>query len=122
MQVSAINVEHLDSLKGWVDQCNIKFYEGPANLNWGQIMKHILGMGLEGFYDDGGWKFLNMQGSDDEEEDEEDAESDFEPSDDEDEDEDEDDDDHDDDNDNDDQYNHRCCCSSDLGHRTPIVV
>ena len=36
---------------------------------------------IQGFYEDGGWKFLNMQGSDEEdEEDPEDAESDFEPS------------------------------------------
>ncbi|KAL1528547.1 hypothetical protein AB1Y20_009890 [Prymnesium parvum] len=82
VQVSAINVQHLDALKTWLDSCNVKFYEGPANLNWGQIMKHINEIGLEGFYDDGGWKFLDMHGdSDDEdEEDPEDAESDFEPS------------------------------------------
>ena len=47
VQVSAINVEHLDSLKTWLDNCNIKFYEGTANLNWGQIIKHITGMGLQ---------------------------------------------------------------------------
>lgn len=52
--MSAINIEHLDALKTWLDNCNIKFYEGPANLNWGSIMKHINGMGLEIFYDEGG--------------------------------------------------------------------
>ena len=56
VQVSAINVEHLDSLKTWLDNCNIKFYEGTANLNWGQIIKHITAMGLQDFYDEGGWK------------------------------------------------------------------
>ena len=50
MQVSAINVQHLDALKTWLDSCNVKFYEGPANLNWTQIMKHINEIGLEGFY------------------------------------------------------------------------
>ena len=81
IQVNSINVEHLDALKTWLDSCNIKFYEGPANLNWGSIMKHINEIGLEGFYDDGGWKFLNMHDSDDDdEEDPEDQESDFEPS------------------------------------------
>ena len=45
-------------------------------------MKHITGMGLEEFYDEGGWKnVLAMHDSDDEEEeDPDDAESDFEPS------------------------------------------
>jgi len=79
VQVSAINVEHLDALKGWVDQCNIKFYEGPANLNWGQIMKHINSMGLEEFYEEGGWKnALSMEDSEEEGEDPEDLESDYE--------------------------------------------
>ena len=83
VQVSAINVEHLDSLKTWLDNCNIKFYEGTANLNWTQIMKHIVGMGLQDFYDEGGWK--NVLGMDDDEEgeegeDPEDAESDYQES------------------------------------------
>ena len=56
VQVSAIDVSHLDSLKTWLDNCNIKFYEGTANLNWAQIIKHITAMGLEEFYDEGGWK------------------------------------------------------------------
>ena len=63
VQVNSISVEHLDALKTWLDSCNIKFYEGPANLNWGSIMKHINEIGLEGFYDDGGWKFLNSESS-----------------------------------------------------------
>jgi len=97
VHVNSINMDQLDSLKTWLDSCDIKFYEGPANLNWTQIMKHINDTGLEGFYDDGGWKFLNMQGSDSEGEDEEEEESDFEPSgDDEEEEEDDDDDDSDD--------------------------
>jgi len=82
VMVSAINTEHLDSLKSWLDSCNIKFYEGPANLNWGNIMKTINGMGLEEFYDDGGWKnVLSMDDDEGEEEAESEEESDFEPSD-----------------------------------------
>jgi len=80
--VSAINVEHLDALKTWLDSCDIKFYEGPANLNWTQIMKHINSMWLEEFYEEGGWKnVLELEDSEGEEgEDPEDAESDFNPS------------------------------------------
>lgn len=81
VQVSAINVEHLENLKTWLDNCNIKFYEGQANLNWTSIMKHINGMGLEEFYEDGGWKnVLSMEDSEDEGEDPDELESDFEPS------------------------------------------
>jgi len=78
--VSAIDVSHLDALKTWLDNCNIKFYEGTANLNWGQIMKHITGMGLEEFYSEGGWKnVLGMDDSEGEGEDEESNESEFDP-------------------------------------------
>eukprot|EP00908_Phaeocystis_cordata_P015047 Transcript_26160.p1 GENE.Transcript_26160~~Transcript_26160.p1 ORF type:complete len:768 (-),score=490.35 Transcript_26160:181-2484(-) len=80
LQINSINMEHLEPLKSWLDSCNIKFYEGTANLNWTSIMKHVNEIGLEGFYDDGGWKFLNMQGSSDEEGSESEAESEFEPS------------------------------------------
>jgi len=81
VQVSSIAIEHIDALKTWLDSCNIKFYEGRANLNWGQIMKQINELGMEGFYDDGGWKFLNQHGSDDDsEEDPEDQEEDYDPS------------------------------------------
>jgi Xaa-Pro aminopeptidase len=85
VHVNSINVEHLDPLKTWLDSCNIKFYEGTTNLNWVQIMKHINGIiaegGPEAFYDDGGWKFLCMYDSEDEEdEDPDDLESDFAPS------------------------------------------
>ena len=80
LQINSINMEHLEPLKSWLDSCNIKFYEGTANLNWNSIMKHVNDIGLEGFYDDGGWKFLNMQGSSDEEEGESDNESEFAPS------------------------------------------
>ena len=34
LQINSINMEHLEPLKSWLDSCNIKFYEGTANLNW----------------------------------------------------------------------------------------
>jgi len=75
VMVSAINVEHLDSLKSWLDSCNIKFYEGTANLNWTNIMKTINGMGLEEFYDDGGWKNVLSMDDDEYDDSEDDEES-----------------------------------------------
>jgi len=83
VQVSAIGVEHLDSLKTWLDNCNIKFYETAMNMNWGQIIKHINSMGLQEFYDEGGWRNPlgnDNSGSEGSDEDPEDAESDFAPS------------------------------------------
>mmetsp|Transcript_4057 Transcript_4057/g.6766 ORF Transcript_4057/g.6766 Transcript_4057/m.6766 type:complete len:1035 (+) Transcript_4057:3-3107(+) len=83
VQVNAINMDQLDALKTWLDSCNIKFYEGTANLNWTQIMKHITDMGVEAFYEEDGWKFLNMNAGEEgsgEEGGSSDQESDFEPS------------------------------------------
>ncbi len=38
--------------------CDIRYSEGVQSLNWGKIMKTILD-DPEGFFDDGGWKFLD---------------------------------------------------------------
>ena len=37
-----------------------------ATENMERFMKNINDTGIEGFYEDGGWKFLSMQGADDE--------------------------------------------------------
>ncbi len=38
--------------------CDIKYTEGVQSLNWTKIMKTILD-DPEGFFDNGGWKFLD---------------------------------------------------------------
>lgn len=75
-RISSIRMEELIPLKNYLDRQNIKFYEGPANLQWNEVLKNIRG-DLEDFYKDGGWKFLSLEadgdeGSDDEDEDESD--------------------------------------------------
>ncbi|KAA8495563.1 FACT complex subunit SPT16 [Porphyridium purpureum] len=63
-RISSIPMVELEMLKKFLDEQQIKYYEGPANLNWPNTLKTIRA-DLEGFYDEGGWDFLNMEGSSD---------------------------------------------------------
>eukprot|EP00184_Porphyridium_aerugineum_P003665 CAMPEP_0184695142 /NCGR_PEP_ID=MMETSP0313-20130426/2869_1 /TAXON_ID=2792 /ORGANISM="Porphyridium aerugineum, Strain SAG 1380-2" /LENGTH=1035 /DNA_ID=CAMNT_0027153545 /DNA_START=141 /DNA_END=3248 /DNA_ORIENTATION=- len=62
IRISSIPMQELEMLKKFLDEQQIKYYEGPANLNWPNTLKTIRA-DLEGFYEDGGWEFLNMEGS-----------------------------------------------------------
>ncbi|CAK4071914.1 unnamed protein product [Aphanomyces euteiches] len=106
VRVSAIATNELERIKEWLDDIDICFTEGTANLNWKQIMVTI--KGDDRFYldtdDDGvpkpaGWEFLKMDGSDDEDGEEEEEESEFEGDDDDEDDESEESDDDSDDSD-----------------------
>ncbi|KAG8457189.1 hypothetical protein KFE25_004406, partial [Diacronema lutheri] len=101
IQIGTINMQQLDQVKTWLDSCNIKFYEGVANLHWPAIMKTVRD-DPRGFYEGDSWRFLDLEqrNSEDEESSEEDEESSFQPTgDDDDEGDDDDDDDDDDDSD-----------------------
>ncbi|CAI5741519.1 unnamed protein product [Hyaloperonospora brassicae] len=80
MRISAVSMGELERIKEWLDDIDICFTTGTANLNWKSIMSTI--KSDHRFYldtdDDGvpkpaGWEFLKMEGSDDEDEDEEEA-------------------------------------------------
>lgn len=77
--INSIPTEHLETIKEWLDSCDIKYYEGPQNLNWKTIMARIAEDPKRFHTEDGGWKFLNLEDSEEDEEEEE-AESDFQPS------------------------------------------
>ncbi|KAL3670335.1 hypothetical protein V7S43_004646 [Phytophthora oleae] len=79
-RISAVSMSELERIKEWLDDIDICFTTGTANLNWKSIMSTI--KGDHRFYldtdDDGvpkpaGWEFLKMEGSDDEDEEEEEA-------------------------------------------------
>lgn len=86
-RISSIPMEELTPLKKYLDEQNIKFYEGPANLQWNEVLKKVR-QDLEGFYEDGGWNFLSLEGpggggedgSDDEDEDSLEGDVEFAPS------------------------------------------
>eukprot|EP00727_Mastigamoeba_balamuthi_P010087 m51a1_g5700 putative fact complex subunit spt16 (1015) ;mRNA; f:1028518-1032300 len=79
VRVNVIPIDSLEPIKEWLDSINIKFSEGPGNLNWNHIMQTIVA-DMQGFFDGGGWSFLDPDSSEDEDEDDDEQEgSDFHP-------------------------------------------
>ncbi|KAJ1628673.1 hypothetical protein T492DRAFT_841382 [Pavlovales sp. CCMP2436] len=60
IQIGTINMQQLDQVKTWLDSCNIKFYEGVANLHWPAIMKTVR-EDPRGFYEGDSWRFLDLE-------------------------------------------------------------
>lgn len=84
MRISAIPVKDLDSIREWLDDIDLCFTTGTANLNWKSIMlavkdddRFYLDTDEDGLPKPAGWEFLKMDGSDDDDDDEEDAESNY---------------------------------------------
>ncbi|KAI6232490.1 FACT complex subunit [Aphelenchoides besseyi] len=78
-QISHIPGGSLDSVKDWLNSCDIRYSEGPISLNWNNIMKTIV-QDPEQFFSDGGWNFL-LNDTDDEGAEDESEESEFAPTD-----------------------------------------
>ncbi|TRM59387.1 FACT complex subunit-domain-containing protein [Schizophyllum amplum] len=57
LHINSISTSQIDDVKNWLDSVDIPMSEGPVNLNWGQIMKHINEDPHE-FFLQGGWVFL----------------------------------------------------------------
>ncbi|XP_003747374.1 FACT complex subunit SPT16 [Galendromus occidentalis] len=83
-QVGLVPMNLLDHVKEWLNSVDIRYTEGLKSFNWNKIMKTITS-DPEGFFDNGGWKFLDTNsGSEDEGEDDDDPEGedeDFNPTD-----------------------------------------
>ncbi|CAH9078968.1 unnamed protein product [Cuscuta europaea] len=82
MRIDSIPIASLDGIKEWLDTTDIKYYESKLNLNWRPILKTIID-DPQRFIDEGGWEFLNLDGSDSETDNTEDSDGEFEPTDDE---------------------------------------
>jgi nucleosome binding factor SPN SPT16 subunit len=80
VHINAIPIDSLETIKDWLDSCNIKYYEGNISLNWKSVMQKIRD-DPKGFWEDGGWDFLEGDDSAEEnrEEDEESEEDEFVP-------------------------------------------
>uniref|UniRef100_A0A8C9SJ74 FACT complex subunit n=1 Tax=Scleropages formosus TaxID=113540 RepID=A0A8C9SJ74_SCLFO len=59
--INAVPVNSLDPIKEWLNSCDIKYNEGVQSLNWTKIMKTIVD-DPEGFFEQGGWSFLEPEG------------------------------------------------------------
>ncbi|KAH6772581.1 global transcription factor C [Perilla frutescens var. frutescens] len=63
MRIDSIPSSSLDGIKEWLDTTDIKYYESRLNLNWRPILKTIMDDPQQ-FIEEGGWEFLNLEGSD----------------------------------------------------------
>ncbi|UKK02594.2 transcription modulator [Theileria orientalis] len=85
-RVDLVPVEYLDTIKKWLNELDIVWYEGKNNLQWTNILKTIL-EDVEAFVENGGFDgFLGEGDEEEEEEEEEDDDEDFEEEEDEEED------------------------------------
>lgn len=78
--INSIPMIQLDSVKDWLNEMDIPYYEGPVNLNWATIMKTVVANPHE-FFSSGGWSFLSTESGSEDEDDSEEEESEFEVSD-----------------------------------------
>ena len=73
-RVSSIPVDTLVPIKQWLGELSITWYEGPTNMNWGNVLKEVQ-KDKEGFVEGGGWEgWFGEAESGDESEDEDDSE------------------------------------------------
>ncbi|CAJ0961366.1 unnamed protein product, partial [Mesorhabditis belari] len=56
--IQQIPMTSLDSVKEWLNSCDLKYTEGIQSLNWPKIMKTIVDDPVE-FFQSGGWSFLD---------------------------------------------------------------
>ncbi|KAG6833476.1 hypothetical protein H0H87_006048 [Tephrocybe sp. NHM501043] len=61
LHINSIQSSQMDDVKNWLDSVDIPMSEGPVNLNWAPIMKHINESPYE-FFQGGGWSFLGGPG------------------------------------------------------------
>lgn len=84
MSITAVEMSKLEDIRNWLDRCDIKFTHGNSNLNWPALMRRIK-EDLDGFFEEGGWAFLESDAEDDAGDDDDDEEEDeqYDPSEDE---------------------------------------
>ncbi|XP_062583012.1 FACT complex subunit SPT16-like [Saccostrea cucullata] len=69
--INSIPMNMLDHVKDWLNSCEVHYTEGIQSLNWAKIMKTITD-DPEGFFDNGGWSFLEPESADEAEDDDDD--------------------------------------------------
>merc|ERR1719369_1487298 len=77
--VTTVPMTMLDHVKEWLNSCDIRYTEGVQSLNWGKIMKTIV-EDPEGFFDGGGWSFLDPDDGEDTDDDDDEEDETFQAS------------------------------------------
>jgi len=58
VHINSIPVESLETIKDWLDSCNIKYYQGSTNLNWRGLLD-LASADPKKFWSEGGWSVLD---------------------------------------------------------------
>jgi nucleosome binding factor SPN SPT16 subunit len=77
-RIEAIDHRKMDTIRQWLNESSIVFYELKTNVNWKDTFEDVY-KDPQGFYEDGGWANLQDEGSEDEQNFDE-SESDYAPS------------------------------------------
>lgn len=56
-RINSIPIEHIETIKNFLDEIKVIYAEGVVPMNWTNILNQIR-EDFEGFLDEGGWKFL----------------------------------------------------------------
>ncbi|KAL1535006.1 FACT complex subunit spt16 [Salvia divinorum] len=80
MRIDSIPSSSLDGIKEWLDTTDTKYYESRLNLNWRPILKTIMDDPQQ-FIEEGGWEFLNLEGTDSDSDNSAESDQGYEPSD-----------------------------------------
>jgi len=67
--ICSIPRKSLENIKSWLNSCNLRYTEGVQSLNWAKVMSTIV-TDPEGFFSQGGWKFLDTNNDADSEDEE----------------------------------------------------
>lgn len=65
VMITSIPMSQIDQIKEWLNSCDIKYTEGVQSFNWPKIMKTI-NDDLKGFFETGGWSFLEADSDENE--------------------------------------------------------
>lgn len=78
-QINSVPMTQLDSVKRWLNEVDLPFFEVGFNLNWKEVMNTIMSSPNQFFVQDGGWSFLEPEeaASGEEEEESEPGEEEF---------------------------------------------
>ena len=81
VHITAIPMSNLEPVKDWLDSVDVLFAESTVNYNWTNIMKSVVEDPV-GFYEMGGWSYLQPDAENGNDSEEEEMSSEYEPEDD----------------------------------------
>ena len=80
VHITSIPMSNLEAVKDWLDSVDVLFAESKVNFNWTNIMKTVIEDPI-GFYEMGGWNYIQPDAENNDDSEEEEQSSEYEPDD-----------------------------------------